>query len=216
MSVAASVRDPAALQRGSQGSDPVPVSERGPAPTRIVVGFGFWLYLLSDIVMFATVFAAHAVLSQATDGGPAGRDLFDQRSAFIETALLLGSSLTCGLMMRAARRAPGRDFQLWAGATLLLGLAFLGLEVREFAGLIGRDAGPGRSAFLSAFFMLVGLHGLHVAVGLFWLGIMMLQAATLGFRAMVRRRLLCFSLFWHAIDIVWIGVFTTVYLLGSR
>ncbi|MGE8131449.1 cytochrome c oxidase subunit 3 [Methylobacterium sp. NPDC080182] len=216
MSVAASVRDPAALQRGPKGSVSIPVSERGPASARVVVGFGFWLYLLSDMVMFAAVFATYAVLSHATDGGPSGRDLFDQRSAFIETALLLGSSLTGGLMMRSARGVLRRDFYLWAGATLLLGLTFLGLEAREFAGLIATDAGPARSAFLSAFFMLVGMHGLHVAVGLFWLGIMMLQAATLGLLPMVRRRLLCFSLFWHAIDIVWIGVFTTVYLLGSR
>ncbi|WP_298964237.1 cytochrome o ubiquinol oxidase subunit III [uncultured Methylobacterium sp.] len=217
MSVAAAVADPGAPRDGSgRAADEVPISERGPASPRVVVGFGFWLYLLSDIVMFATVFAAHAVLSGSTDGGPTGRELFDRRNAFVETALLLGSSVTCGLMMLDAKAGRRRGVILWGAATFLLGLAFLGLELREFADLIGRGAGPSRSAFLSAFFTLVGLHGAHVALGLLWFGVMLLQVATLGFLPMVRRRLLCFSLFWHALDIVWIGVFTTVYLLGTR
>lgn len=185
---------------------------RGPAPTRVVVGFGFWLFLLSDIVMFAAIFAAYAVLSGETAGGPGGMDLFDKGHVLLETACLLASSVTCGFGSLAVQQTDARSSYVWLGITFVLGAAFLGLEVSEFAGMLASGYGPSRSAFLSAFFALVGTHGLHVATGLCWLLVMMLQIGTLGFRPMVLRRMFCFGLFWHALDIVWIGVFTVVYL----
>jgi cytochrome o ubiquinol oxidase subunit III len=189
-------------------------SEAGPAPKRIVVGFGFWVFLLSDIVMFASLFAAYAVLAQATAGGPSGLQLFNQVSVAIETACLLASSYTCGLMSLAISVRRYATIYFGALITFVLGAAFLALEVREFAGMIAIGAGPQRSAFLSAFFTLVGCHGLHVTAGLAWLVVMMAQVAIKGFQAAVERRLLCFSLFWHALDIVWVWLFTVVYLMG--
>ena len=191
-------------------------SEAGPAPKRIVVAYGFWIFLLSDIVMFSAIFAAYAVLVRATAGGPGGVQLFNQANVAIETACLLASSYTCGLMslaVNARRRATTYFFAL---VTFVLGAAFLFLEVREFADMIARGATPQRSAFLSAFFMLVGCHGLHVTAGLIWLVVMMSQVAIRGFRANVQRRILCFGLFWHALDIVWVWLFTVVYLMGVR
>jgi cytochrome o ubiquinol oxidase subunit III len=195
--------------------DSIPISERGPAPVGVVVGFGFWLFLLSDIVIFSALFAAYAVLSRQTAGGPTGLQLFDRGHVLIETFCLLASSFTCGLMSLSIARRSAVVTYGWAAATLLLGGAFVALEASEFAHMISTDAGPSRSAFLSAFFALVGTHGLHVSLGLCWLVVMMAQVATLGFLPMVARRLLCFSLFWHALDIVWIAVFTIVYL-GDR
>src|SRR5882762_5778371 len=189
-------------------------SEAGPAPKRIVVAYGFWIFLLSDIVMFAALFAAYAVLVRATAGGPAGDQLFNQTSVAIETACLLASSYTCGLMSLAVSSRRRGAFYLAAVVTLVLGAAFLFLELREFAGMIARGATPQSSAFLSAFFTLVGCHGLHVTVGLVWLVVMMAQVAVKGLRANVERRLVCFSLFWHALDIVWVWLFTVVYLMG--
>ena len=189
-------------------------SEAGPAPKRIVVAYGFWIFLLSDIVMFSALFAAYAVLVRATAGGPTGAQLFSQASVAIETACLLASSFTCGLMSLAVgsrRRAATYFFAL---VTFVLGAVFLTLEIREFAGMIAIGATPQRSAFLSAFFTLVGCHGLHVAAGLIWLVVMMAQVAIKGFRATVERRLLCFALFWHALDIIWVWLFTVVYLMG--
>jgi cytochrome o ubiquinol oxidase subunit III len=191
-------------------------SEAGPAPKRIVVAYGFWVFLLSDIVMFAALFAAYAVLVRATAGGPSGAQLFSQVNVAIETACLLASSYTCGLMSLAFRSRRRVGFYLGAVVTFALGAAFLGLEINEFAGMIDRGATPQTSAFLSAFFTLVGCHGLHVAVGLIWLVVMMAQVAVKGFRPTVERRLLCFSLFWHALDIIWVGLFTVVYLMGVR
>jgi cytochrome o ubiquinol oxidase subunit 3 len=190
----------------------IPLSERGPAPQRVVAGFGFWLFLLSDIIIFSALFAAYAVLSGETNGGPAGMELFDKRHVLLETCCLLASSFTCGMMMIAMeRRATVLTF-FWSLVTAVLGVMFLMLEFSEFADMVQRGDGPTRSAFLSSFFALVGTHGAHVTVGIAWLAIMMAQIGTLGFRPMVVRRLLCFSLFWHALDIVWIGVFTVVYL----
>jgi cytochrome o ubiquinol oxidase subunit 3 len=179
-------------------------SEAGPAPKRIVVAYGFWIFLLSDIVMFAALFASYAVLVRSTAGGPTGAQLFNQATVAIETACLLFSSYTCGLMSLAinSRRRLGTYFG--ALITFALGATFLGLEIREFASMIAIGATPQRSAFLSAFFTL----------GLIWLIVMMVQVAVFGFAARVQRRLLCFSLFWHALDIVWVGVFTVVYLMG--
>jgi cytochrome o ubiquinol oxidase subunit 3 len=189
-------------------------SEAGPPPKRIVVAYGFWIFLLSDIVMFSALFAAYAVLARATAGGPGGAALFNQTSVAIETACLLASSYTCGLMSLSisARRRGGT--YLFALVTFVLGAAFLALELREFADMIARGATPQSSAFLSAFFTLVGCHGLHVTAGLIWLVVMMAQVAIKGLRPNVERRLICFSLFWHALDIVWVWLFTVVYLMG--
>ena len=201
-------RLPAELARGHGGG--------GPAPVRTVVAYGFWIFILSDIVMFSALFAAYAVLSGNTAGGPDGRELFNLRNVFIETACLLFSSYTCGLgMLSAERREPGR-FLLFAVFTFALGAAFLFIEMSEFAGMVRAGAGPSRSAFLSSFFSLVGMHGAHVTAGLVWLVYMMAQVLAKGFRAVVLRRLVCFSLFWHALDIIWIGVLTLVYLMGAR
>ena len=188
----------------------------GPAPKRIVVAYGFWIFLLSDIVMFSALFAAYAVLVSATAGGLASVQLFNQRSVAIETACLLASSYTSGLMSLAVNKRSRAGTYLFAALTFVLGAAFLMLEIREFAGMIAIGAAPQRSAFLSAFFALVGCHGLHVAAGLIWLTVMMAQVAIKGFRANVERRLLCFALFWHALDIIWVWLFTVVYLLGVR
>ena len=191
-------------------------SEAGPASKRIVVAFGFWIFLLSDIVMFSALFAAYAVLVHATAGGPTGAGLFNQVNVAIETGCLLVSSYTCGLMSLSvnARRRPAIYF--FAFVTFVLGAAFLSLEIREFADMIARGADPQRSAFLSAFFTLVGCHGLHVSAGLVWLAVMMTQVAVKGIRASVERRLLCFALFWHALDIIWVWLFTVVYLMGVQ
>ena len=192
-----------------------PASQAGSASRRVVVAYGFWIFLLSDIVMFAALFAAYAVLREATAGGPTGAQLFNQSSVAIETACLLASSYTCGLMSLAVNARNRAATYLFAGLTFALGAVFLGLEIREFAGMIAADAAPQRSAFLSAFFALVGCHGLHVTAGLIWLVVMMAQVELKGFRATVKRRLLCFSLFWHALDIIWVWLFTVVYLMGA-
>ena len=208
MTVTTIDRLPAELARGHGGG--------GPAPVRTVVAYGFWIFILSDIVMFSALFAAYAVLSGNTAGGPDGRELFNLRNVFIETACLLFSSYTCGLgMLSAERREPGR-FLLFAVFTFALGAAFLFIEMSEFAGMVRAGAGPSRSAFLSSFFSLVGMHGAHVTSGLVWLVYMVAQVLAKGLRAVVLRRLVCFSLFWHALDIIWIGVLTLVYLMGAR
>lgn len=189
--------------------------EGGQASKRIITGYGFWIFLLSDIVMFSGFFAAYAVLGRETAGGPSGHDLFELPRVAIETALLLLSSFTCGMSGVATERRSMGWTQFWLLATGLLGVAFLTLEVQEFAQMAADGAGPSRSAFLSAFFALVGCHGLHVGVGILWLGTMMAQIWVKGFRDDILRRLLCFNLFWHALDIIWVAVFTIVYLLGS-
>lgn len=189
-------------------------SEAGPAPKRIIVGYGFWTFLLSDIVMFSALFASFAVLSKATAGGPAAVQLFDQWNVAMETTLLLLSSYTCGLMSLALSSQRYLGVVLGAASTFVLGAAFLGLEIREFHSMTALGATPDRSAFLSAFFTLVGCHGLHVTVGLIWLVLMALQLAIWGFCPVVERRMLCFTLFWHALDIIWVMIFTVVYLMG--
>jgi cytochrome o ubiquinol oxidase subunit 3 len=191
-----------------------PASEAGPAPKRIVVAYGFWIFLLSDIVMFSVLFATYAVLVHATAGGPTGAQLFNQVSVALETACLLASSYTCGLMSLAINARRRIATYSRALVTFVLGAAFLALEIREFVGMIAIGATPQRSAFLSAFFTLVGCHGLHVTVGLIWLAVMMAQVAIMGFRPVVQRRLQCFSLFWHTLDIIWVAIFSVVYLMG--
>jgi len=193
-----------------------PISERGPAPKKIVIAYGFWIFLLSDFVLFSAFFAAYAVQSTATAGGPGGRALFDLKLVAAETALLLLSSFACGMAGIAMMVKRERWFQLAMAVTGLLGAGFLAIETHEFVKLVGEGAGPQRSAFLSAFFALVGCHGLHVTLGLVWLTTMMAQIRTKGFRDDIERRVACFMLFWHALDIIWVALFTTVYLLGSN
>lgn len=204
------------------GSDPhqfgimaAAVAHSGPASKRIVTGYGFWIFILSDMVMFSAFFATYAVLQGQTAGGPTGHELFDLRNVAIETGFLLMSSFTCGLASIAADTRSATWFQIAMAVTFVLGIGFLTIEVREFASLVERGAGPTRSAFLSAFFTLVGCHGLHVSAGILWLLTMMAQVVAKGFRADILRRIMCFALFWHALDIIWIAVFTVVYLLGS-
>jgi cytochrome o ubiquinol oxidase subunit III len=211
MTIAAIDRAPTAvpteLARGRGGG--------GPAPKRIVVAFGFWIFILSDMVMFSALFAVYAVLRGNTAGGPTGAELFNLRNVFIETMCLLLSSYTCGLgALSAERRHVGRFF-VFAALTFVLGAAFLLIEATEFARMVEIGAGPSRSGFLSAFFTLVGMHGLHVTSGLIALIYLVAQVIANGLQAAVLRRLLCWSLFWHALDIVWVGVFTLVYLMGA-
>lgn len=199
------------------GGEPEPIVDAGGlAPKRIVTGYGFWLFLVSDIILFAGFFAAYAVLSGNTDGGPTPVQLFDLKLVAVETGCLLLSTFACGMATLAAAARSMRWTQIALLATGLLGFLFVLLEAREFLHLIDTGAGPQRSAFLSAFFALVGCHGLHVSAAILWCGTMMAQIWAKGFREDIDRRLLCFGLFWHALDIVWIGVFTIVYLLGAR
>jgi cytochrome o ubiquinol oxidase subunit III len=187
-----------------------------PSTTLGVTGFGFYVYLLSDAILFSALFATFAVLKTATGGGPSARDLFDLKTVGLETACLLTSSFVCGLAMRAAEaRKPGQLAAL-LGLVFALGVSFLSLEIREFAGMIAAGAGPDRSAFLSAFFALVGAHGLHITVGLIWIGVLLVHLATMGLSESYHRRLFCFSLFWHVLDVVWIAIFTFVYLMGVQ
>ena len=186
----------------------------GAVSKRIITGYGFWIFLLSDIVMFSAFFAAYAVLAGDTAGGPSGRELFHLPNVALETAFLLISSFTCGLAGIGARARSRSWFYGAMAATFVFGAAFLSIEVREFASMVAQGAGPTRSAFLSAFFTLVGCHGLHITAGLLWLLTMMAQVFAKGFRADILRRILCFSLFWHALDIIWVAIFTVVYLMA--
>jgi cytochrome o ubiquinol oxidase subunit 3 len=175
---------------------------------------GFWLYLMSDLLIFAVLFATYAVLGRSYAAGPSGADLFDLRLIAVNTGILLVSSITYGLAMIAMQHGRKASVLRWLGITGLLGLAFLSLEVYEFAHLIGEGAGPQRSAFLSSFFVLVGTHGLHVLFGCVWLVTLMVQVNQRGLTRENKRRLVCLSMFWHFLDVVWIAVFTFVYLMG--
>lgn len=175
---------------------------------------GFWLYLMSDCLIFAALFATYAVVGRNYAAGPAPKDLFDLELVAINTAMLLFSSITYGFaMLEAYKKNVGKTL-FWLGVTGLFGAAFIGLELYEFHHLIEAGAGPQRSAFLSAFFTLVGTHGLHVTFGLIWLVVLMVQVRKLGLGAANMRRLTCLSMFWHFLDVVWIGVFSFVYLMG--
>jgi cytochrome o ubiquinol oxidase subunit 3 len=167
------------------------------------------------MVLFSALFASYATLVHATDGGPDTNQLFDRKLVAVETLALLSSSFVCGLAMIAAKRKNMQLTQVWLLLTGLTGLVFLGIELFEFGKMIGEGAGPQRSAFLSSFFTLVGCHGAHVTAGLLWLGTMMAQIWAKGFRQDIIRRLLCFSVFWHALDIIWVAIFTIVYLIGT-
>jgi cytochrome o ubiquinol oxidase subunit 3 len=210
--------DPYRLGHGQATRHRQPAAEHadgGKLSKRIIVGYGFWIFLLSDIIMFSAFFATYAVLVGATAGGPSGHKLFDLQNTAIETACLLLSSFTCGIASIGAGLHRGSWFYGAMTVTFILGAIFIGLEAHEFAGLVARGAGPTRSAFLSAFFTLVGCHGLHVSAGLLWLLTMMAQVFAKGYRPDILRRMLCFSLFWHALDIIWVALFTVVYLMGA-
>jgi cytochrome o ubiquinol oxidase subunit 3 len=175
---------------------------------------GFWIYLMSDCLIFACLFATYAVLGRSYAGGPSGAELFDLKLVAFNTALLLLSSITYGFAMLESQRKRLRSTMIWLAVTGLLGAGFIALELYEFAHLIHEGAGPQRSAFLTSFFSLVGTHGLHVFFGIVWLVILMFQLNRHGLIPENRRRLMCLSMFWHFLDVVWIGVFTFVYLMG--
>ena len=176
--------------------------------------FGFWIYLMTDLVLFSAIFATHAVLAHNYAGGPTGRDLFNLPYTFGETMVLLFSSATCGLAMLTLQNGRKTQVLLWLAVTFFLGLGFIAMEINEFYQMIQNGNGPDKSAFLSAFFTLVGTHGAHVTFGLIWMATMMGQIATKGLTTPVRSRLVRFSMFWHFLDIIWIGIFTFVYLMG--
>ncbi len=196
-------------------SEDTGLGHRGPESKSIVVPYGFWLFVLSDMVLFSALFATYATLVHATDGGPITNQVFHRDLVAVETLALLLSSFVCGLAMIAAKRANMVWTQAWLLLTGLLGLVFLVIELSEFASMIAIGAGPQRSAFLSAFFTLVGCHGAHVTAGLLWIGTMMAQIWAKGFQPHIVRRLLCLSIFWHALDIIWVAIFTIVYLIGT-
>jgi cytochrome o ubiquinol oxidase subunit 3 len=175
---------------------------------------GFWIYLMTDALLFGAIFSVFGVLSTAYAGGPIPREIFDLPLVAVNTGLLLVSSITYGFGMLEMEAGRIRGVQAWLLITFLLGAAFVGIELFEFSQLIAEGAGPQRSAFLSSFFTLVGTHGLHVTVGLIWIATMLVQVGRRGLIEANKRRLLCLSLFWHFLDIIWIGVFTFVYLLG--
>jgi cytochrome o ubiquinol oxidase subunit 3 len=175
---------------------------------------GFWIYLMSDCLIFAVLFATYGVLSNNYAGGPGPKELFDLSLVALNTSMLLMSSLTYGFAMLSSYRHSVAATQSWLAITGLFGAAFLGIELYEFAHMIHEGAGPQRSAFLSSFFTLVGTHGLHVTFGIVWLITLMVQIGRHGLNKANTRRLACLSLFWHFLDVIWIGVFTFVYLMG--
>ncbi|WP_245904749.1 cytochrome o ubiquinol oxidase subunit III [Pseudoroseicyclus aestuarii] len=183
-------------------------------PEGASTSLGFWVYLMSDCLMFAVLFAVYGVLGGSYAAGPGPQDLFDLELVAINTALLLFSSITYGFAMLGMVKGRKGEVLTWLGITLIFGAAFLCVEMYEFYHLIHEGAGPQRSGFLSAFFVLVGTHGLHVAFGSLWLITLMVQVSRYGLIEANKRRLSCLSMFWHFLDVIWIGVFTFVYLLG--
>ncbi|EMH0133523.1 cytochrome o ubiquinol oxidase subunit III [Proteus mirabilis] len=177
--------------------------------------FGFWVYLMSDLILFASLFATYAVLVNGIADGPSGKEIFSLPFVLVETFLLLFSSITFGFAMLSMNKGSVSQVNLWLFVTFLFGLGFVVMEVYEFHELIAEGYGPDRSAFLSAFFALVSTHGLHVTAGLVWIIIMMIQVSRRGLTDVNRTRLSCLSLFWHFLDVVWICVFTVVYLMGA-
>ncbi len=177
--------------------------------------FGFWIYLMSDLILFASLFATYAVLVNGIADGPSGKEIFSLPFVLVETFLLLFSSITFGFAMLSMNKGSVSQVNLWLFVTFLFGFGFVVMEVYEFHELIAEGYGPDRSAFLSAFFALVSTHGLHVTAGLVWIIIMMIQVSRRGLTDVNRTRLSCLSLFWHFLDVVWICVFTVVYLMGA-
>lgn len=176
--------------------------------------FGFWVYLMTDCILFASLFATYAVLHNNDAGGPGAKELFNLRYVFIETMFLLASSYSNGFAMLSMHKQARSATLKWLLLTAVLGLGFVGMEVNEFTHLVMEGNGPDRSGFLSAFFGLVGTHGAHVSIGLIWMGVMMWQISAKGLTPAITSRLLRLSLFWHFLDIIWIAVFTVVYLMG--
>lgn len=177
---------------------------------------GFWIYIMTDCVLFASLFATYAVLHNNIVAGPSSREIIDLSPVLIETLILLTSSFTCGLALLALQRKDKKQILGWLMVTILLGLTFLGLEFNEFHHLITEGHSYTTSAFLSAFFTLIGTHGLHIAVGSFWATLLIIELLVRGLHPATIKRLLCFSLFWHFLDIIWIFIFTIVYLMGAR
>jgi len=175
---------------------------------------GFWLYLMSDCLVFAVLFATYGVLGRSFAAGPSGADLFDLKLVALNTSMLLLSSITYGFAVLAMQKDDAGSTQFWLAITGLFGLAFVGIELYEFSHLIHEGATPQRSAFLSSFYALVGTHGAHVSFGILWLVTLMVQVKKRGLIEANKRRLMCLSMFWHFLDVVWIGVFTFVYLMG--
>ena len=206
------VLDPAkAGAHGAQDDMPFHVREHHPENGTLL---GFWIYLMSDCLIFAVLFIAYAVLGRNFAGGPSGAELFDLPLVALNTGFLLLSSITYGFAMLASQRAKLGTTLVWLAVTGLFGLGFLGLEMFEFVHLIHEGAGPQRSGFLTSFFALVGTHGLHVSFGIVWLVTLMFQLKKHGLTPENNRRLMCLSMFWHFLDVIWIGVFTFVYLMG--
>lgn len=177
--------------------------------------FGFWIYLMSDCILFASLFATYAVLVNGTAGGPSGKDIFELPFVLVETFCLLFSSITYGFAMQGMNKGNKAAVNGWLFLTFLFGLGFIGMELYEFHHLIAEGYGPQRSGFLSGFFALVATHGLHVTCGLIWILTMMVQVSRRGLTEVNKTRLMCLSLFWHFLDVVWICVFTVVYLMGA-
>lgn len=182
--------------------------------TEYKTSLGFWLYLMTDCILFASLFATFAVLRDATAGGPSGAEIFEMPMVLAETLLLLTSSFTAGLALLALRQKKRAQLITWLVVTFLFGAAFLVIELQEFAVLIAEDYSWQRSAFLTSFFVLVGTHGLHILIGLLWLGVMLAVLLRRGITSKVTRQLKLFALFWHFLDLVWIFIFTVVYLMG--
>jgi len=215
MSEAAALAQPGSTPRAAAAAAPAAhdflVRDHHPGNGTLL---GFWLYLMSDCLIFACLFACYGVLGRSVDGGPTAAELFELPVVALNTALLLLSSITYGFAVIQMQRRRRGGTLAWLALTALLGAGFVAVELNEFAHLIGEGAGPQRSAFLSSFFTLVGTHGLHVSFGIVWLLTLMAQVARHGLSAANRRRLMCLSMFWHFLDVVWIGVFTFVYLMG--
>jgi cytochrome o ubiquinol oxidase subunit III len=197
----------------TRGTESVGVEEH--TESGQTTALGFWIYLMSDCILFSALFATYAVLRNEVAGGPSGAELFHLPYVLVETLCLLISSVTYGMVMLAVKAQNRRAVLGWLMITAVLGACFITMEVREFSHMIGEGAGPDRSAFLSSFFTLVGTHGAHVTAGLIWMLVMMIQVARTGLNSTSSSRLLCLSLFWHFLDIVWIGVFSIVYLMGA-
>jgi cytochrome o ubiquinol oxidase subunit 3 len=195
---------------------PAPGAAVPETDTAALQAFGFWLYLMSDLIIFATLFATFAVLGRNYAGGPTGKELFDLPYTLGETLFLLLSSVTCGLTMLAVHDGRKPRVLMGLAVTFLLGLSFVFMEIHEFHGLVAAGSGPDKSAFLSSFFTLVGTHGAHVTCGLIWMAVMVAQVALKGLTSPVQSRLMRLSMFWHFLDIVWIGIFSLVYLMGVR
>jgi len=190
-------------------------SQQGAVSNESQSVFGFWVYLMTDCVLFASLFATYVVLRNNTYGGAAGHDIFSLPFALSETLILLTSSFSCGLGILAARQNAKKVVLACFALTFLLGLAFLTLEINEFHRLAAKGNSWRRSGFLSAFFTLVGTHGLHITSGLLWMAVLLPRVWRQGLTAINVRRLTCLSLFWHFLDIIWIFIFTLVYLMGS-